>query len=104
MIQYPLAGTSLGIALEQFVALAILSLLTKDYSWLSRLWSVVPRVYCPIVDSVLEVSSLPHRYHDCVDGPETGSFKGVSYESSIRPNRSLADHALPCRMAAAQRA
>ena len=58
MIYHPLAGTPFGTALELCVALAILcwilSLLTRDYSWVDRLWPVVPRVYCPIADSVLK--------------------------------------------------
>lgn len=53
MFDHPLAGTPYGIALELCFALAatcwVLSLLTRDHSWVDRLWSVVPAVLCLIV-------------------------------------------------------
>ncbi len=58
MIQHPLSGTPFGTALELCIALAmlcwILSVLTRDYCWVERLWTVVPAVYCLIVASDLE--------------------------------------------------
>ena len=53
MIDHPLAGTPYGTALELSVALAaacwVLTLLTRDHSWVDRLWSIVPAVLCLIV-------------------------------------------------------
>ena len=53
VIDHPLAGTPYGTALELCVVLAavcwVLSLLTRDHSWVDRLWSIVPAVLCVIV-------------------------------------------------------
>lgn len=61
MIDHPLAATPYGTALELCVALAVvcwaLSLLTRDASWVDRLWSVMPAVYCLIVAADLEFQS-----------------------------------------------
>ncbi len=58
MFNHPLANTPFGTALELCIVLAmlcwVLSLLTRDYSWVDRLWSVVPAVYCLIVASNLD--------------------------------------------------
>lgn len=61
MIDHPLAGTPYGTALELTVALGlvcwVLSLLTRDYSWVDRLWSVLPAVFCLIVAADLHFQS-----------------------------------------------
>ena len=53
VIEHPLTGTPYGVALELCVALAaicwVLTLLTRDHSWVDRLWSIVPAVLCLIV-------------------------------------------------------
>ena len=60
-INHPLVGTPYGFALDLCIALAIvcwvLSILTREYSWTDRLWSVVPAVYCLIVAVDLEFQS-----------------------------------------------
>ena len=60
-INHPLVGTPYGFALDLGIALAIvcwvLSILTREYSWTDRLWSVVPAVYCLIVAVDLEFQS-----------------------------------------------
>ena len=61
-IDHPLVGTPYGVALDLCIVLAItcwvLSILTREYSWVDRLWSVVPAVYCLIVASDLEFQSV----------------------------------------------
>ncbi len=61
MIPSVLAGTPYGDTVYVCVALAalcwVLSLLTDDYSWVDRLWSVVPAVYCLIVAADLGFES-----------------------------------------------
>ena len=46
----PLAGTPFGDMLILCLALAVLcwllSVLTKEYSWVDRLWSIAPPIYC----------------------------------------------------------
>ena len=60
-INHPLVGTPFGIALDLCIVLAIgcwvLSILTREYSWTDRLWSIVPAVYCLIVAVDLEFQS-----------------------------------------------
>ncbi len=60
-INHPLVGTPYGSALDLCIVLAttcwVLSILTREYSWVDRLWSVVPAVYCLIVASDLEYQS-----------------------------------------------
>ena len=57
-IDHPLVGTPYGSALDLCIVLAIacwvLSIITREYSWVDRLWSVVPAVYCLIVAVDLE--------------------------------------------------
>lgn len=52
-IDHPLVGTPYGVALGACAALAALcwmaSILTRDASWVDRLWSIVPALYCGIV-------------------------------------------------------
>ena len=54
---HPLAGTPFGAALELCIVLAaaawLLSVVTRDYSWVDRLWSLCPPVYCLIVAAAL---------------------------------------------------
>ena len=61
LFNHPLVGTPYGFALDVCIALAIvcwvLSILTREYSWTDRLWSVVPAVYCLIVAVDLEFQS-----------------------------------------------
>ena len=61
-IDHPLVGTPYGAALDLCIVLAttswVLSILTREYSWVDRLWSVVPAVYCLIVASDLEFQSV----------------------------------------------
>ena len=60
-INHPLVGTPYGSALDLCIVLAttcwVLSILTRECSWVDRLWSVVPAVYCLIVASDLEFQS-----------------------------------------------
>ena len=52
-IDLPLAGTPFGTALEVCLVLAfvawLLSVITREVSWIDRLWSICPPVYCLIV-------------------------------------------------------
>ena len=52
-IDHPLVGTPYGTALDLCVALVVFcwmaSTAIRDYSWVDRLWSVLPAVYCLIV-------------------------------------------------------
>lgn len=60
-IDHPLVGAPYGVALDLCIVLAVacwvLSVLTREYSWTDRLWSVVPAVYCLIVAVDLEFQS-----------------------------------------------
>lgn len=53
MVPSPLSGTPYGIALDVCIVIAaacwVLSLLTKEFSWVDRVWSLAPPVYCLIV-------------------------------------------------------
>ena len=53
MFQHPLSGTPFGIALDVCVIVAatcwLLSLLTGEFSWVDRVWSLAPPAYCLIV-------------------------------------------------------
>ncbi len=52
-INHPLTGTPYGTALDLCIVLAALawltSLITREYSWVDRLWPLCPPVYCLIV-------------------------------------------------------
>ena len=52
-INHPLTGTPYGTALDLCVLLSILawltSVITREYSWVDRLWSLCPPAYCLIV-------------------------------------------------------
>ena len=52
-IPHPLVGTPMGAALDLCVILAALcwlaAVITREYSWVDRLWSLCPPIYCLIV-------------------------------------------------------
>ena len=60
-IDHPLVGTPFGVALDLCIVLAttcwVLSILTREYSWVDRLWSIAPAVYCLIGAVDLEFQS-----------------------------------------------
>ncbi len=53
LIPHPLTGTPFGAALDLCVILAALcwlaAVVTREYSWVDRLWSICPPVFCLIV-------------------------------------------------------
>lgn len=53
LIPHPLTGTPIGAALDLCVILAALTwlatVITREYSWVDRLWSLCPAIYCLIV-------------------------------------------------------
>jgi len=57
-IEHPLAGTPIGTALDLCIVLAavawLLSVITREYSWVDRLWSICPVLYCLIVAVALD--------------------------------------------------
>ena len=57
-IDHPLAGTPIGAALDLCIVLAalawLISVVTHDYSWVDRLWSICPALYCLIVAASLD--------------------------------------------------
>ena len=60
-ISHPLSGTPYGAALELCVALAFLawlvSVITREYSWVDRLWSLCPPAYCLMVAADADFAS-----------------------------------------------
>ena len=52
-IPHPLVGTPMGVALDLCVILAVVcwlaAVVTREYSWVDRLWSLCPPTYCLIV-------------------------------------------------------
>ena len=52
-VPHPLLGTPMGAALDLCVILAVLcwlaAVVTREYSWVDRLWSLCPPIYCLIV-------------------------------------------------------
>lgn len=60
-IAHPLSGTPFGTALELCLVLALvawlLSLITREVSWIDRLWSICPPIYCLIVAFALDFNS-----------------------------------------------
>lgn len=60
-IAHPLVGTPYGAALDLCIVLTIaaylLSLITREYSWVDRLWTICPPVYCLIVAASLDFES-----------------------------------------------
>ena len=53
VIEHPLTGTPFGTALDLCLIVAVLVWLlgavTREFSWIDRLWSICPAVYCLIV-------------------------------------------------------
>ena len=60
-IAHPLAGTPFGAALDLAILLAVLcwvlSIVTRDYSWVDRIWQICPPVYCLIVAAAADFES-----------------------------------------------
>lgn len=60
-VSHPLTGTPYGAALELCVLLAVLawltSVVTREYSWVDRIWSLCPPVYCLMVAADAEFAS-----------------------------------------------
>ncbi len=52
-VNHPLTGTPFGAALDLCLVLAVLawavSVITREYSWVDRLWSICPPLYCLLV-------------------------------------------------------
>lgn len=61
LIAHPLTGTPYGAALDLCLILAalvwLLGAITREYSWIDRLWSVCPPVYCLIVAAGTDFTS-----------------------------------------------
>ena len=57
-LEHALTGTPIGAALDLAIVLAaavwLLSVATREYSWVDRLWSICPPVYCLIVAAALD--------------------------------------------------
>ena len=60
-IPHPLQGTPYGEALDLAIVFAIacwlLSVITREYSWVDRIWSICPAIYCLIVAADSDFSS-----------------------------------------------
>ncbi|MYE81216.1 MAG: DUF1295 domain-containing protein [Gammaproteobacteria bacterium] len=60
-IAHPLTGTPFGAALDLAILLApvcwVLSITTRDYSWVDRIWQICPPVYCLIVAASADFES-----------------------------------------------
>ena len=60
-IPHPLQGTPYGTALDLAILLAIacwvLSVLTRDYSWVDRIWQICPGIFCLLVAADADFSS-----------------------------------------------
>ena len=61
IIPHPLDGTPYGHALDLAIILSLLcwtlSVITRDYSWVDRIWSICPAIYCLIVAAASDFSS-----------------------------------------------
>ena len=61
-IPHPLIGTPYGTALDLCIILSIaaylLSVVTREYSWVDRLWTLCPPIYCLIVAASLDFESV----------------------------------------------
>ena len=57
-IGHPLAGTPIGATLDLSIVLGavvwLLSVVTRNYSWIDRVWSICPALYCLIVAASLD--------------------------------------------------
>ena len=60
-INHPLTGTPFGSALDLCLVLAVsvwlLSVITREYSWVDRIWPICPVVFCLLVASADNFSS-----------------------------------------------
>ncbi len=60
-IPHPFQGTPYGEALDLAIVFAIacwlLSVITREYSWVDRIWSICPAIYCLIVAADSDFSS-----------------------------------------------
>lgn len=60
-IPHPFVGDPYGVALDLCIILTIaaylLSLVTREYSWVDRLWTICPPIYCLIVAASLDFES-----------------------------------------------
>lgn len=60
-IDHPLAGTPFGAAFDLAIVLAascwLLSIITDEYSWTDRVWSIAPAIFCLQVASSVDFSS-----------------------------------------------
>ena len=60
-IPHPLVGTPFGAALDLCIVLAIacyvLSIVTREYSWVDRLWNLCPPIYCLMVAAAADFES-----------------------------------------------
>ena len=60
-IAHPMVGTPFGAALDLAIILAascwLLSVITNEYSWTDRVWSVAPAIFCLQVASSVDFSS-----------------------------------------------
>ncbi len=60
-VSHPLTGTPYGAALELCVLLAalcwLLSIITREYSWVDRIWAICPSVYCVMVAANVDFAS-----------------------------------------------
>ena len=61
IVPHPLHGTPYGHALDLAIILSLacwsLSVITRDYSWVDRIWSICPAIYCLIVAAASDFSS-----------------------------------------------
>ena len=61
IINHPLAGTPFGTALDLCLVLAalvwLMTAVTRECSWVDRLWSVAPPVYCLLVAAAADFDS-----------------------------------------------
>ena len=61
LIDHPLTGTPFGTALTVCVLIAaaawLLSVVTREVSWVDRLWPICPPIYCLIVAAEADFAS-----------------------------------------------
>ena len=61
LIEHPLTGTPFGTALDLCLIVAplvwLLGVITREYSWIDRLWSLLPPVYCLMVAAGTDFAS-----------------------------------------------
>ncbi|MCY4641845.1 MAG: DUF1295 domain-containing protein [Gammaproteobacteria bacterium] len=61
LFDHPLRGTPFGLALDLCVLLAaaawLLSVITREYSWVDRIWPICPAVYCILVAGASDFDS-----------------------------------------------